>query len=259
MSRPSIAFLKASEALWKLRHTHRDERVRYWTQEKSRRYRRWRDLVKTRPRGDAHRATAYRDYTDAVAQLKRWAGLRETAARNLRSRRRQLAERAGPRLITARQLGLTFQDVFGSTGPITRVFGHYTAGPRAKDATDLTRIARQVHAQHRAQGWGGCSYTVMVADDGTIALLNPPTRKAAGVAGHNTGSVHVNCPGTTGDKPTRAQEASMRWYVANAHTRRVPRAHRSPVDLRRAHGLVHSDRNATECPGDFTPMYRRVL
>jgi hypothetical protein len=196
-------------------------------------------------------------------RIIRWPATR-TPAQLARARGRAKASPApvagtGPLIITATQLGLTFQRVFGDVGALTRTYGHYTAGPRSRNATALVATGRAVHAQHARQGWGGCSYGPMVADDGTLLLMNPIGRKAAGVAGHNTGSVHLNVPGTTGDRMTPAAEATLRWYVANAHTRRLPRAYRSPVDLRKLNGRVHRDDNATACPGDYTPAYRRVL
>lgn len=202
-----------------------------------------------------------------VARMIRNPGKRTQAQKELGIARinnmlKQRKARAGgnkPTILTASSLGLTFQNVFGPVGSITRTFGHYTAGPRARSKDELIQIAKGVHAQHRNQGWGGCSYGPMFADDGTILLINPISRKAAGVAGHNTGSVHLNVPGTTGDTATDKCEASIKWYMTHAHTTDIPRAYRSPVDLRKVSGYVHKDVNATSCPGDFTPMYRRVL
>lgn len=160
-----------------------------------------------------------------------------------------------PTIVTAEQLGLTFEWPFGPRGTVYRATGHYTAGPRAKTLEDGKRIAREVHAQHRGQGWGGCSYDAMIPDDGSLILLNPPTRKSAHVAQNNTGNAAVNCPGTLGDKPTEAQVETFRWYLANAHTTAVPKAHRQPVDLRTVRWYGHNDLNATACPGDYKPMY----
>lgn len=225
----SLAQLKSSRALWRRREAYRKGR-----------------------------------HTAAVkagdkARIQKWGDLLHEARRMVARRDAQIAAKSGPRVITAAQLGLTFQAVFGGVGTLTRTYGHYTAGPRARNAADLVATGKSVHAQHLRQGWGGCSYSVMVADDGTILLMCPAGRKAAGVAGHNTGSVHLNCPGTTGDKMTAAQERSVAWYVANAHTTKVPRAHRQPADLRKLNGRVHKDDNATSCPGDMTAAYRRVL
>lgn len=189
------------------------------------------------------------------------------AAVNLRKRQVAEAERviarhsAGstPHIVTSAQLGLRFQWVFGSVGTLTRTYGHYTGGPRAKTRDDLIATARAVHNQHLRQGWGGCSYGPMIGDDGTLILMNPIGRKAAGVAGHNTGSIHINVPGTTGDRMTQACEDTLRWYVENAHTSRVPKAWRSPVDLRKLNGRVHKDDNATACPGEYTASYRSIL
>lgn len=160
-----------------------------------------------------------------------------------------------PRIVTASELGLSFDWVFGNRGPIYRATGHYTAGPRAATVEDGKRIARQVHAQHRAQGWGGCSYDAIVCDDGALILMNPPARKSAHVAQNNTGNAAVNCPGTIGDKPTEAQFETFRWYLANAHTKAIPLGHRQPVDLRKVKWYGHNDLNATQCPGSFKTMY----
>jgi hypothetical protein len=225
----SRAQLKASRALWRRREAFRKGR---------------------------HTAALA---THDDGRVAKWGGLLRDARTQIARRDAQIAAKSGPRIITAAQLGLTFQWVFGDVGELTRVYGHYTGGPRAKTREALIATARSVHAQHKNQGWGGCSYAVMIGDDGTLILMNPIGRKAAGVAGHNTGSVHVNVPGTTGDVMTDKAEKTLRWYVENAHTRRVPKAHRAPVSLRSLDGRVHSDDNATACPGSYTSSYRRIL
>lgn len=238
---PSVAFLKASLALWRRR----------W------KYRRKKEIA-YKQRGQREQASRAKVTARTQAQIDAWSELREEASGWITRRKEQLAAHPGvkPRIITSAQLGLRFQYVFGKLGQLVLRTGHYTAGPRARNATDLVRIARQVHSQHASQGWGGGSYGPMFADDGTILLLNPIDRKAAHVAGRNTGNHGLNCPGTLGDKPTPAQEASYRWYIAHAHTRQIPTAYRSPVDLRKVARRVHKDMNATACPGDFTPMFR---
>jgi hypothetical protein len=178
-------------------------------------------------------------------------------------RRKRLAEyRAGkgaPRIVTSAQMGLTFSWVFGAKGTPAFSTGHYAAGPRAKNEAELKLRMRSFHVQHASQGWGGGSYDVVVADDGTLGLLNPIGRKGAHVAGKNTGNVGINCPGTTGDKMTAEQERTIRWYIENAHTAKLPAAYRSPRPLGTTQGGVHRDYNPTACPGDMTPQYRKVL
>lgn len=192
---------------------------------------------------------------------KRLVLARDRALAKLALRRAQVAVArrhatpTAPRIVTAKSLGMTFDWVFGQRGTVYRATGHYTAGPRARNAAEGVATARAVHAQHRNQGWGGCSYDAMICDDGTLILLNPPTRKSAHVASNNTGNASVNCPGTTGDQPTAAQQATFRWYLANAHTSNVPREHRQPVDLRSVRWYGHNDLNATACPGAFKTMY----
>ncbi len=225
----SLAQLRASRALWRRREAFRKGR---------------------------HTAALVRSDQAAV---KKWGDLLRAARAQIKRRDEQIAAKSGPKIITAAQLGLSFQWVFGDIGRLTRDYGHYTGGARARTSDALIATAKAVHAQHRNQGWGGCSYGPMIGDDGTLLLMNPIGRKAAGVAGHNTGSVHVNVPGTTGDVMTDAAEKTLRWYMANAHTLRVPKAYRSPVDLRKLDGRLHRDDNATACPGDYSAAYRRVL
>lgn len=232
----SLTWLRASLALWKRRLAYRKaQHAKY------------------------HKPGSYTPETRRKELATHWHAKEDEASRYVALRSRQIAEKSGPHIITAAQLGLTFQWVFGRVGTLTRTYGHYTGGPRARTRSELIATARAVHAQHVRQGWGGCSYGPMIGDDGTLVLMNPIDRKAAGVAGHNTGSVHLNVPGTTGHRMTPAAEETLRWYVANAHTRRVPKAYRSPVDLRKLNGRVHRDDNATACPGDYTPSYRKIL
>jgi hypothetical protein len=198
----------------------------------------------------------------AARKRYEWNPTKKNAA-TLRKRKEQVAyaERViarhdnGPRIVTAATLGVSFDWVFGARGKPYRATGHYTAGPRAKNAEDGKRIAKQIHAQHRNQGWGGCSYDAIICDDGTLILMNPPGRKSAHVAQNNTGNAAVNCPGTTGDKPTAAQQDTFRWYLAHSHTSRVPKAHRQPVDLRKVRWYGHNDLGATACPGSYKRMF----
>ena len=192
------------------------------------------------------------------AGMAKWGPKLEEARYMVARRKMQLADHAGakPRIITAAQIGLTFQWVFGERGRIYRRTGHYTAGPRARNAAEGIAIVRGLHRQHAGQGWGGGSYDAVICDDGTLILVNPPRRKSAHVAGENTGNASINCPGTTGDRPTRQQIATYQWYVANAHTRALPAAHRQPVDLRKVTRYAHNDLNATACPGAFKPMFK---
>lgn len=192
----------------------------------------------------------------ARAQLYARRPRRRDPVTRARARRFRVGT-ARPRIITARQLGLAFQWVFGSKGTPYRCAGHYTAGHRAADAVALAAEARADHAFHRGKGWGGLSYDYMVADDGTLLLGNPIGRKSAHVGGNNSGNVGICCPGTTGDRPTSAQAATVRWLLANAHTSALPAEHRSPVDLRRLPLLGHNEYpgNATSCPGLFIDMY----
>jgi hypothetical protein len=204
----------------------------------------------------AHTRAVARD--DKAAIKKHGDQLRK--ARSLIARRDAQLNVLAPRIITSASLGLKFQYVWGTKGPLWRGAGHYTAGPRAANATELVVEMRKDHAFHCAKGWGGLSYEVMVADDGTIGLGNPVSRKSAAVAGQNSGLVNVCCPGSTGDRMTPAQKRSVRWYLANAHTSKVPKAYRLPRPAGGLRWLVHRDwpQQSTACPGVMSADYKEL-
>jgi hypothetical protein len=165
---------------------------------------------------------------------------------------------SAPRIITARKLGLSFQNLFGQLGPENNVTGHYSAGPRARTWKEGCDRARSFHEQHRNQGWGGIGYHFVICDDGTLICARPTILKGAHVGGHNTQNLGVNCPGTTGDKPTREQRDTYRWLLANAHTAALPAAHRTDVELSGARLWVHNmwqGHESNGCAGLFKGMY----
>jgi predicted nucleic acid-binding Zn ribbon protein len=180
----------------------------------------------------------------------------------IKRREAQIAQRtAKPTIITSSSHGFTFQWVFGSKGTIFRGTGHYTAGHRVANGEQLVQEAAADHRFHKSKGWGGLSYEVMIADDGTIFLGNPIGRKSAGVANNNTGMVNVCCPGTTGNRMTDAQVRSVEWLLDNWHTGAIPSAWRLP---RHARGLTWKGHKewpgqSTACPGDMLPQYHQIF
>lgn len=225
----SQAQLRASLALWRRRHAYRQ-----------------RKLDVAHQKNDA-------------AGVKKWHALLEEAGQNIRRREQQLQAR--PKFVTAASLGLTFQNVFGAKGTVIHGTGHYTAGARVKDADALKREMRADHAFHKGKGWGGLSYEVMIADDGTIGFGNPMSRKSAAVALHNTGMVNICCPGTTGDDLSRGQRESIMWLRANWHKGVVPSAHRLPKAMADIVWKGHHEwpDQSTACPGDMLSTYHKVL
>lgn len=163
-----------------------------------------------------------------------------------------------PRLITARKLGLTFVNRFGNLGPELDVTGHYSATPRARDWQEGASRARAFHRYHRSKNWGGIAYHFVIPDDGTLICARPTILKGAHVGGHNTRNLGINMPGTTGDRPTKAQQLTYRWLLRNAHTDKLPKAHRTDVDLRTARLWGHKEwaGQSTACPGLFLPMFK---
>lgn len=191
--------------------------------------------------------------------IARWGDLLREARRNVVLREKQLAEHEGatPRMITAGQLGLRFQNLFGALGPELYLTGHHTAGPKDQNDPHAVALCRQYHAEHAAKGWGGIGYHWCIARSGTIICLRPVRLKGAHVGAHNSNNAGVMFHGTTGDLPTPAQHASYAWLRANAHTFRMPAAHRTDRKLLGAKLRGHRDwagHESNACPGTHHPM-----
>jgi N-acetylmuramoyl-L-alanine amidase len=171
---------------------------------------------------------------------------------------------AAPRIITARSIGLAFQDLFGQLGPEQFVTGHYSAGARARNAQEGIARAKEFHAFHKrpksqgGRGWGGLAYHYIIADDGTLICGRPTILKGAHTGAANSKNIGVNCPGTTGDRPTAQQKQTYRWLLVNAHTGAMPKPHRTDLDLRQATLRGHKQwpgHSTNGCPGLFLAMY----
>jgi hypothetical protein len=201
-----------------------------------------------------------------VSRMIRNPGLRTTEQKELGRRRIAHLKKTGegfggkPKMVTAAQIGLSFQNLWGAKGTVFRGAGHYTAGRRVANKDELIAEMRADHKFHIGKGWGGLAYEAMVADDGTIGFGNPMTRKGTAVEETNTGMVNICCPGTTGDRMTPPQQASVRWLMDNWHTTAVPSAHRLPVKARsigwRGHRFYPNQ--STDCPGAMIKDFKEI-
>ena len=164
-----------------------------------------------------------------------------------------------PRVISASTLDLHFVDVgFGYLGTEIAVTGHHSATPPDRNLSEAIGYVRRFHREHKAKGWGGLGYHYVIARDGTILCGRPTVMKGAHVGGHNTGNVGVMMIGTVGTRPTKRQQASFRWLLRNAHTAKMPRAHRTDRSLERARCRGHNDwptHGTNQCPADHTPLF----
>jgi predicted chitinase len=82
-----LKFYEKSEALWKKRHTYRNDKVKEWEAISNKREANWRTMVKFRPEGDPQRVAAYGDWQAILPNIRHWRGLREQASNNLKQRR----------------------------------------------------------------------------------------------------------------------------------------------------------------------------
>lgn len=167
-----------------------------------------------------------------------------------------------PRIITARALDLHFQNVFGSLGPELYVTGHWSAGHVPRSLKECIGLVRTYHVQHKNQGWGGLGYHYVIAPDGTILCGRPTSLKGAHVGGHNSNNIGIMLPGGAPGhvrKPTVRQRRALRWLIKNAHTTKMPAAHRTERPLIKAEFFGHnswSGHTTNACPGTYKRLFK---
>lgn len=184
------------------------------------------------------------------ARLAHWSGLLRQARAMVARRQAQIDVR--PRIVNL-ELRPREGAQLSPQGRLRAVTGHYTAGPVDTGDANCADLLRSYDQAHKAKGWTMLGYHFAISRAGTLYLCRPATSIGAHVLNQNSGNVGVVCCGGPGDKPTAEQAATLRWLLANAHTRALPAAWR--VDLRGLPVKGHNDWMATECPGDFKPMY----
>lgn len=165
-----------------------------------------------------------------------------------------------PKIYTHRVTGLRFQNLFGPLGPEKYVTGHYSGTRRDMSDQDAIQMVRNFHRDHKDKKWGGLAYWIVITRKGNIILGRPSWMKGAHVGGWNSNNIGVMMIGTVGHRPTRAQRRTYKWLLANAHTNRLPRTHRTDRPLSRARRRAHKDwpgHSTNQCAGNFSPMYRR--
>lgn len=210
---------------------------------------------------------------DRWEALAEWAGKQRLKAKPKSKERRKWAEAAVIYDAKAKQNRKQAQDetpelvgwddtdlVIGATGsgalgPETKVTTHYAASPRAENLDRGIELAQSFNAYHRSLGWGGLSYHYLIPDSGEIILGRAVTQMGYHVANTNTGNVGINFFATLGDQPTEKQAKTYLWLLANAHTEKLPAAHRTDRDLRQADIRGHKfwGGQSTSCPGFYTP------
>jgi hypothetical protein len=234
----SAAALKSSLALWRNRWRRRRKREIAYAERAAR--------------------EQTRDGRVSVATARKrevWQARRQEASRVITRRRKQIKAASRTKRPKIVRLGVTTRSVFGSNGRVWRATTHYAASPRARNLTEGLRMARGFHAFHAGKGWGGLSYNLLIPDSGEIILGRPVGSKAAGVAGQNSGNVHLNFFCTAGHAPTIEQERTYRWWLAHGHTAAMPASHRLPRPARTLTIKGHRDwpSQSTGCPGSFSP------
>lgn len=204
-----------------------------------------------RLRGRIHNARA------KTVQLAKDEALARKALATLRQRYAKLRGAGGdtPKIVAG---VVAVQSKFGALGPEQYVTGHHTAGPKDTSLAHAISLCKSYNVAHARQGWGGIGYHFCIARTGELICLRPTYMKGAHVGGWNSNNVGVVCHGTTGDKPTAAQERTYKWLIQNAHTSALPKAHRTDLPLTRAKRYGHNDWSGHEtnaCPGTHKPMY----
>lgn len=173
-------------------------------------------------------------------------------------RKRAKSRRQAVRSVPIIRSGITTQGLFGGLGPELYVSGHHSAGPKDSSRAGALQLCRQYDTQHASQGWGGIGYHYCLPRSGGIILLRPVTQKGAHVGGYNSNNIGVLCHGTTGDRPTPEQQKAFKFLLANAHTKKFPKSHRTDRDLRKAVLRGHNDwpgHTSNACPGTHKQLY----
>ena len=161
-----------------------------------------------------------------------------------------------PKIVTAAQMGIYPEAKYGGMGTPTMTTGHHSAGPMDQSDSHAIALLQSYDRQHRAQGWGGLGYHLAIGRSGTLFGGRPMLQKGVHTANYNTANVGILVLGTTGDKPTAAQYRTLKWVRDNAHTSKMPAAHRSPVPLKfQIKGHKERPGQATACPGTFLSFY----
>ena len=140
-------------------------------------------------------------------------------------------------------------------GSVSKVIGHYTAGPQDEDTNDAIRLCKIYHQAHLNQGWSGEAYMLCFTTDGDILVLRPSKYVGAHTLGYNTGSYGIMMHGTTGDRPTKAQKKALRWWADHGHLGMMGNGQTS-VKPGKLPWYGHNDYNPTSCPGEFKTTYR---
>lgn len=109
--------------------------------------------------------------------------------------------------------------------------------------------ARDCHAWHKANGWSGCGYHIVVRKDGTIEQGRPLWAVGAHAEGANSDSVGVSVEGSyqsTSAMPDAqfAALVSVWWWLFGKYGFGVDRLYR------------HKDVGDTSCPGARFPWAR---
>jgi hypothetical protein len=166
--------------------------------------------------------------------------------------------------VTAADQRLSFQNLFGELGPEQFVTGHWSAGIIDESLYHALQMCKGFHAEHARKGWGGIGYHYCISRGGVIIGLRPTLLKGAHVGRWNTGNIGILFHGgKEGHKVdlTAKQINSLRWLLQNAHTRRMPIAHRTDNKLARPHceRRSHNDwsgHESNECMGTFEREFK---
>jgi hypothetical protein len=187
------------------------------------------------------------------ADREKWA--EKQTIYETKAEQNQRNEAGDPEIVGWEETDIAPSAVFGGLGPELKVTTHYAASPRAETLDEGINFTRSFDAYHRSLGWGGLSYHYLIPDTGEIILGRRALDKGAHVLNTNSNNVGINFFCTTGHQPTEAQAKSYLWLLANAHTDKLPPAHRTDRDLREADIRGHKfwPGQSTDCPGYFTP------
>lgn len=155
-----------------------------------------------------------------LQRIIRWPASRTPAQlARARSRARKAVRQpaGGLRIVTRSTWGARApRGPYAALGRVARRVVHHTAFPSLKITSPMLERAhmRVMQGWHFARGFSDLGYHYVVFPSGRVYEGRPASALGAGVAGHNTGSIHVSFAGNFEfEKPTPAALAAAKLLL----------------------------------------------
>jgi N-acetylmuramoyl-L-alanine amidase len=151
-----------------------------------------------------------------------------------------------------------------SNFPIKRIVNHCTATREGQDISAATIRGWHTAPKPKGRGWADIGYHYIIRLDGKIEKGRDDKTVGSGVAGFNTGSIHIvysgglDASGKAKDTRTPAQKAAMAGLIRTlkmAHPKAIVLGHRDLSPDKDGDGVVEKHEWLKECPCFDAPAW----